>query len=139
MDRRDFLKKSCGVCAAVAGLSVTATALQSCSGIPAATGKSVQNKITVPLSAFGESNLLMIRTSLPFDILLVKKGTDKIIALYMCCSHQENPLAFTKKGLNCPSHGSRFDFNGNAVLAPATAPLKQFATTIENNQMIIHH
>jgi len=72
-----------------------------------------------------------------YDILLVKKSTEEYLAIYMKCSHQENPVTATTTGLFCSSHGSRFDLDGNVTKEPATAPLKKFKTAIIDNQIVI--
>lgn len=138
MNRRDFLGKSCMLCLSVAGLAAGATTLSSCSTIPAVTGKSDGNVMRVLKSAFKDSQLLMVRANLlPYDILLVKNG-ETIVALSMQCTHQDNPLTVTKKGLYCSAHGSRFDLEGRPTAAPATLPLKRFPTKLDNDSILIH-
>ncbi len=56
----------------------------------------------------------------------------------MKCTHRANPLTATKDGLYCPAHGSRFDLNGNVTEQPATEPLKQFKTSINQTSVIVN-
>ena len=72
-----------------------------------------------------------------YDILIVKKGDQDYSAIYMKCSHQENPVTATATGLFCSSHGSRFDLEGNVLKEPALTPLKKFNTQIKEGQLIV--
>jgi nitrite reductase/ring-hydroxylating ferredoxin subunit len=115
------------------GAGFLASSLSSCAPVPVFKGIPQQNKITVPLSEFGESNLLVIRNSnWEYDILLVKKSSAVINALLLMCSHQQNILTLSKTGLLCPMHGSTFDLDGNATKEPAVQPLKKFRTEVRN-------
>lgn len=73
-----------------------------------------------------------------FDILLVKRKDGTYNALYMQCTHQNQPLSANKSGLFCASHGSAFDLEGNVNVEPATSPLKKFRTETENNNVKIY-
>jgi cytochrome b6-f complex iron-sulfur subunit len=66
-----------------------------------------------------------------YDILLVKKSEELFDAIYMRCSHRENPLTATATGLHCSAHGSSFDLNGQVMKEPATAPLQKFPTEFD--------
>lgn len=93
----------------------------------------------IPESSFVDhQNLLIIKNSnFEFDILLVKKKDNTYNALYMQCSHENQPLSATKSGLFCSSHGSAFNLEGEVTVQPATKPLKKFKTRIENNNILI--
>ncbi|HEY8938093.1 MAG TPA: Rieske (2Fe-2S) protein [Cyclobacteriaceae bacterium] len=136
--RREFLKDTCTACLGTAFLGFTFSQLTSCSPLPIYKTNLANSSVTVPVSSFAESNLLIVRDlQVAYDILLVKKSTEEYNAIYMKCSHQENPVTATATGLFCSSHGSRFDLEGNVTKEPATAPLKKFKTTIVDNQIVI--
>lgn len=140
MERRDFIRKGCVFCAgAIAGISLL-TLAESC-----ATGKIVKkeahdNKITVAVTDFApEESFVIVRAqSLSYDILLHRNQDDSYNALYMQCTHYDNPVYANKKEIFCPSHGSKFDFNGNVTKEPATRNLKQFRTEKNNQDIIIY-
>lgn len=140
MERRTFIKKGCVFCVgAMAGISLL-TLAESC-----ATGKIVKkealdNKITVPATDFvpGESFIIVRAPSLSYDILLHRKQDDSYNALFMQCTHYDNPVYANKKEIFCPSHGSKFDFNGNVTKEPASRNLKQFRTEKNNQDIIIY-
>ena len=136
--RREFLKDTCTTCLGTAFLGVTFSSLTSCSSLPIYKTDLRNATVTVPLSSFAESNLVIVRDlQVPFDILLVKKSDQNYLAIYMKCSHQENPVTATKNGLYCSSHGSTFDLDGNVTKEPALAPLKKFKTELNDNQLSI--
>jgi Rieske Fe-S protein len=136
--RREFLKDTCTACLSTAFLGLTFSQLTSCSSFPIYKTNLSQKIVSVPLSNFAESNLVILRDmQVAYDILLVKKSESEFNAIYMKCSHQENPVTATKSGLFCSSHGSTFDLDGNVTKEPALAPLKKFKTIIQDNQITI--
>ncbi|MFZ6010997.1 MAG: ubiquinol-cytochrome c reductase iron-sulfur subunit [Bacteroidota bacterium] len=136
--RREFLKNSCAACLGSAFLGLTFTQLTSCSPFPVYKTALTSKSVSIPVSSFAESNLVIVRDmQVAYDILLVKKSESEYNAIYMKCSHQENPVTATKNGLFCSSHGSRFDLDGNVTKEPALEPLKKFKTSIDDNQITI--
>ena len=97
------------------------------------------NKVNVPMSSFGESNVLILRNDqMEFDVLLVKRSDSEVTALQMKCSHQDNSLTANKNGLFCSAHGSTFDLDGKVTKEPALNPLKKFKTEINNQNIIVY-
>jgi Rieske Fe-S protein len=136
--RREFLKETCTACLGTAFLGITFSQLTSCSSLPIYKTDLSKKLVSVPIANFAESNLVIVRDmQVPFDILLVKKSDQEYKALYMKCSHQENPVTATKTGLYCSAHGSAFDLDGNVTKEPALKPLKIFNTKISENQVTI--
>lgn len=129
------MKDSCIACASGTLLSF---AFSSCSSLPVFKTDLAKQTVDVPLSQFAESNLVVVRDmQTPYDILLVKKSETDYNAIYMKCSHRENPVSATKTGLYCPEHGSTFDLDGNVTKEPAPAPLKKFKTVIKESIITI--
>ncbi|MES2134281.1 MAG: Rieske 2Fe-2S domain-containing protein [Bacteroidota bacterium] len=140
MLRRDFIKTTCVTCAGVLGGGALLSMLNSCAPLPVIKTSSKDKTLLIPESSFADKqNLLIIKNSnFDFDILLVKKKDNTYNALYMQCSHENQPLSATKSGLFCSSHGSAFNLEGEVTVQPATKPLKKFKTQIENNNIIIY-
>ncbi len=140
MERRTFLNKACLGCVGILGLGVVAASLQSCAPIPFILLESKsEDEVKVSESEFVEDQNLVILKNKEWeaDVLLVKiidKKTKNITynALKMECTHNPTPLTATKHGLNCSTHGSSFDLEGQVTLQPATQPLKKYQVTIEN-------
>jgi Rieske Fe-S protein len=145
MERRDFIQKTCAGCAGFLGLGILASSLEGCAPLPLLKIDSNEKEIQVEESAFVEKQTILILKNYNWDadILLVKK-TDKkskaiqYTALKMQCSHNPNPLTATKSGLNCATHGSTFDLDGQVILQPATQPLKQFNTIVKDKIIVIN-
>ncbi|HTL81521.1 MAG TPA: Rieske (2Fe-2S) protein [Bacteroidia bacterium] len=139
MERRKFLKLSCSMCVAAAGAGILLPSLSGCSPIPVIKASVSDNTLTVPLTSFKDGKLAIVRSmKLDSDILLVKKSDSEVNALLMKCTHQDNPLTATATGLNCPTHGSSFDLDGNVTHDPATRPLKKYTTEVTATAVIIH-
>lgn len=139
MERREFIKGGCKACMAVmAGVSI-ASFLESC-----ATGRIVKteikdNRIIVLKSEFiPENKFVMVRAStLSYDIMLYKVSETQYNALLMQCTHYDNPVYANNREIFCPSHGSKFDFNGKVTQEPATTNLKSYKTEIGNDAITI--
>lgn len=137
--RREFIKQSCGICFGAIGLGFISSSLSSCASLPIYKTSGATEKIEVPIASFLQNKSLIVRTDqLTYDILLVKNSNEQYTALYMQCTHQDNSLTATEKGLFCPSHGSTFDLNGLVTKEPALKPLQKFKTEINNQQIIIY-
>lgn len=137
--RRDFIKDTCTACLGTAFLGFSFSQLTSCASLPVYKTTLTSDTVTVPLTSFAASNLLVVRDmQVPYDILIVKKSETEFLSLYMKCTHQENPLTATADGLYCSSHGSRFALNGKVTKEPALEPLKRFKTEINNDSLIVY-
>ncbi len=136
--RRNFLKDSCKACAGTSVLGLLVTQLSACSSLPVYKTNLSAKSVDVPLASFAESNMVIVRDmQTPFDIVVIKKSATEYNALYLKCTHRENPVSATKTGLYCPEHGSTFDLDGNVTKEPAPAPLKRFTTTLHENSVTI--
>lgn len=134
--RREFIRDTCAACLGSAFLGVT---ISSCSPLPIFKASFNQHSVAVPLDSFAKSNLVLVRDNkIEYDILAVKKSETEYLALYLKCTHRSNPVTVTKSGLYCPTHGSRFDLDGNVTKEPAQRPLQRFATTIEAEHLMIN-
>lgn len=140
MERRDFIKSTCIACASVSGLGAISSLLSGCTPLASLKTSSVNNMISIPESSFiaNQTILLVKNSQSDYDILLVKKKDNTYNALYMQCSHENQPLTATKSGLFCASHGSAFDLEGNVTVQPATKALKRYKTITENNSITIY-
>jgi nitrite reductase/ring-hydroxylating ferredoxin subunit len=138
MERKEFIKTGCAFCVG-ALLFGAASSLGSCTSALAVTKTISNNTITLLPSDFLESKTLIVKTnSLPFYLLCIRVSDTEYRTLEMKCSHQEQPLNFNGEKLQCSSHGSAFDLEGNVLIPPANAPLHRFRTEKISNQIIIH-
>ncbi len=138
MQRRDFIKHTCGLCMAV-GTGTMITALSSCSSLPIYKTISAENKISVPVFLFENSSIQIVRSKgFEYDIALQKNSNQNYTAFEMRCTHADNQIAATGNGFTCLLHGSKFNNQGIVTKGPAEQPLKKYTTEILNNHIIIH-
>lgn len=126
--RRQFIKKSCGLCASIVGLSVLAASLDSCTPLKYVNGDISTGKISVASSNFVENSKLVIvkHAKLDYDIALVKTDEKTYRAFELKCTHQDNALVPTSTGFHCNLHGSSYTLEGKVNSTPATTPLKEY-------------
>ncbi len=137
--RRDFLKKTCGLCIALGGVGFVSTLLESCATVPMVKATETNKKISIPLNSFNDKKpFVLIRVfSLENDILLYKKSENDFVAILMQCTHEKQPLSLSGTGLHCSAHGSSFDLEGNVTQSPALLPLKKYPATLSGEVIII--
>jgi nitrite reductase/ring-hydroxylating ferredoxin subunit len=137
MQRREFLRTTCAFClAASAGIMVTS--LSSCANLPVLDATVIDHSITVPLSAFTQSDYQIIRpNNLLFDIALHKKPDGQFRAIVLQCTHASNQLTPTGEGYTCPAHGSTFDLDGKVTHGPAQLPLRELPTESSRDAVLI--
>jgi Rieske Fe-S protein len=139
MNRRKFVKQSCSLCLA-AGSGMLIGSLASC-GVPLPVYKTLiaDNKISVPVSLFANTDFQLIQPkNLYYNIGLKKEKDGTYTALLLRCTHADNQLTPTGNGFKCSLHGSAFDNEGYVTIGPAERPLKKYVTQIESGQIIIH-
>ncbi len=55
----------------------------------------------------------------------------------MKCTHQGTELQVFGDKLQCPAHGSAFNYRGKVENGPANTSLRTFPVTIHNNELKI--
>ncbi len=137
LERRNFIKESCKLCASITGVALLLKSLDSCSPLHYFESEIVENSIRVPFSQFLEgSNLVIVKNvKLEYDIAVVKNENQFYKAFELKCTHQANALIATKTGFFCNLHGSSYDINGKVINTPATTNLKEYLVSI-NSEMI---
>jgi len=138
-ERRTFLKKACGTCAALLTLGAIVPAVQSCAPLMSIKTDVKSGDIQVAKLLFTEENkLVLIRNaSSEFDIAVVQLGVDNYKAFEMQCSHQANPLVATRTGFFCNAHGSSFTLDGKVKNPPATGNLREYRVSLNADFVII--
>lgn len=144
MDRRNFIKTTCLVCASGIGamwiLNACSTSKQT------SNFKYNQNKITIPKSEFitvknnksiQQKFILVKPESFPFPIALYKLSDTDYKASLLQCSHQGCELSPYETTMVCPCHGAEFNVKGEVTQGPAETNLKTFVTTYDNDNIYI--
>lgn len=141
MERRDFLKQTCGSCAAIAlGSFLMSSVLESCKtpSLSLYKATSTKNIVSIPVVSFGEADFKLVRVSnYNYDVGVLKQTSGDYIALLLMCTHAGQALTKTGSGYFCPLHGSRFSQTGDVLKGPATDPLQHLQTSIENQNLLI--
>lgn len=145
MNRRKFIKK-CGM-ACLAGLAFKNTFLN------AATANHKDNKeesenLKIPIRDFIKKKkknktiyrdcLILYPEAIAYPIVVFRRDFDDYKAFLLQCTHQGNTLQVFGDLIECPAHGSEFNAKGEVLEGPATAPLKEFKTKIENDYLKIY-
>jgi cytochrome b6-f complex iron-sulfur subunit len=73
------------------------------------------------------------------DKILVVNRDGSLSALSAICTHMGCTVNYDEKSgrMHCPCHGSEFAPDGSNVKGPAKRPLKRYAVTMENGQLVI--
>lgn len=138
MERREFLKKACVICAAL-NSGILLSSLSSCASFPVYDTVINDKKISVPSSLFVKEKVQIIRANdFTYDIALEKQKDGSYLALLLRCTHASNQLNFTGNGFVCPLHGSNFDLRGGVTQGPAKRPLEKLKTQVMENNVIIY-
>lgn len=143
MKRRDFIKNGCAAC-----LSITALPLlvSSCKTLINTTGKLVKDglvlnvddfRITDKGSSAYRSFLIVRNDALKFPICIYRFNDKQYSALWMKCAHQGAELQASGDYLQCPAHGSEFNNKGLVTNGPASANLRTFPVTVNDNEIFI--
>ncbi|MCC7233088.1 MAG: Rieske (2Fe-2S) protein [Bacteroidia bacterium] len=138
-NRRSFIKAGGKACIGVCGFLPVLNMLSSCSTTGSALAVVKPDSIEIPETEFQSKKILIIKNKiLEFDVAVIAKPDKSYYALRMECTHQMNPVQFTGNGFYCPTHGSRFNMDGNVTEEPAQFPLKRYKVTIESGNVIVH-
>jgi Rieske Fe-S protein len=140
MERRHFIKSSCNACL-LAATGYFLSELSACSPSTYHVFKAeiINEEIQVPVASFTQYNMQVVRPKGWFyDIAVQKKEDNTYQAILMQCTHQKNQLTQTGNGYLCSLHGSQFDKNGKVTKGPAENALKQYTTSINQDNLIIH-
>ncbi len=137
MQRRAFLRSACMACAGSV-LGPLVISLTGCGTLPLVQAQRDTDGLSFPLDAFGEQQQVILRhPRLTYDLLVSKRPDGGYTALYMRCTHEDQPLTATPQGLHCASHGSRFALDGSVVTGPAVKPLLTFPVVRNGDRLTI--
>jgi cytochrome b6-f complex iron-sulfur subunit len=140
MERRDFIKKgACGVCAAITSGFIASALLSSCkTGLGVIKTSSTDNKVTIALSEFAQSDYKLIRVAnYNYDLAIQKQKDGSFETLVLECTHAGQPLTKTGNTYYCTLHGSQFSHDGRVLKGPADRDMKKLKTSIDNNNIVI--
>ena len=151
MNRREFIKNTCGVACACIGMS-SISLLQSCEDNKAYDQNTENNDNDVQLSIdisqsphqglvpIGGTSVLASNSIDSQGLLLIRSSQDNIKAFSRRCTHSSYSVnAFNSQGLAvCSSgHGGSFNTSGNVAAGPPSARLTSYSTSLTDSILII--
>ena len=136
MNRRAFLRRL-PVVSATAASAVTVLGTAGCASVPYVAGREGVGRITVPLQSIPGGEALVESRSTPAPVYVRRRADGRYVALLLRCTHRGCEPEPSTDRLECPCHGSEFDFEGAVIQGPATLPLTQFATRVEGTDLVI--
>jgi len=155
MDRRDFIKNSCGLACACVGISAVSL-LQSCEDnkayeqnineggdVPDSGTQiviNVQDSQYQSLNNVGGTAVMSSNSIDSLGLLLIRSSETRIKAFSRRCTHSSYRVnAFNSQGLAvCSSgHGGSFNTSGQVAAGPPSASLTSYNTSLDNNTLTI--
>lgn len=132
MNRKEFIKGSCGVCIALSSGFLMSALLDSCKtplGVVKTSSKN--NVVTIPLAEFEKADFKLVRVNdYDYDLAVQKKSDGSYETLVLMCTHAHNPLTKTGNSYYCTTHGSTFDHEGHVTKGPAEKDMVKLPTTV---------
>lgn len=141
MDRRNFIKETCGACATIGfGAFFLSTVMESCKTPSLSLYKTnaPNGSVSMPLSSMADTDFKLVRiNNYSYDVAVLKQSSGDYVALLLMCTHAGQALTKAGSGFFCPLHGSRFSETGAVLKGPATDPLQHLPVKIEKQTLVI--
>jgi Rieske Fe-S protein len=139
MDRKDFIKGSCGICLALSSGFMLSAMLSACKMPLSVIKTSSDNDIvSIPLAEFEKMDFKLVRVNdYNYDLAIQKNPDGTFTTLLLMCTHQNNPLTKTGNNYYCTSHGSQFNHEGIVTKGPAEKNLIRLKTAVEKDHLKI--
>jgi len=143
MDRREFIRTGCTACLSMAVISTLGLG---CEATKYITGSLTNDGIIINKNDFAikqkgglaYSSFIIVRNdALQYPVCVFRFNEEEYSALWMRCTHQGTELQASGDVLQCTAHGSEFSNKGVVITGPATAALRNFPVTINNNEIFI--
>ncbi|WP_114751813.1 QcrA and Rieske domain-containing protein [Pleomorphovibrio marinus] len=142
-ERRDFIKKSGALTVmSIAGVSFFTSCSSDDDTEPTPTEAIVitEESVRIDLDQVADLNAAggwILLTDV--RMLVVNTGSNSFNALTSVCTHEgcDRDWSFANDVFTCACHGSRFNSDGSVVTGPATQPLRQYDSAMEQNILII--
>lgn len=137
MDRKDFLKTSCGLCS----VTVIMALLESCKKEDEDDFAGKDVNFTLDLNDSVNSALNNTGGSVHRNgVLVIRKSSTEFVALSEKCTHQGCTVGYSTSNtrVECPCHGSVFNTNGGVINGPASSPLRKYSVTQNGTVLTIN-
>ena len=146
IERRNLLKVLCGgaaaVCGGVVGCGATGEMMtkEELVQLPAV----VEGRIRLDVGLFPSlqtvgGGLVGEAQGMLEPLAIARDGENSFVAMPAVCTHMTCTLRFNQLNatLDCPCHGSSFEFDGSVINGPATKPLRGLTTEFDGQTISI--
>lgn len=133
MDRRTFVRQVSG---AAAGVGCGAL-LTGCAALPYVEGLDGERGVTVLKADLAEQRFVLVETRIRTRPVFLSVFENGFRAVSTRCSHRGCAVAPEGELLECPCHGSRFEFDGTVLNGPADRDLERFEIEDEGDRITI--
>ena len=111
-----------------------------CATVPTYRGALESGRLRITIGEFeltaGERRaIFLVAPELGDTIILIRDGGDEFRALSATCTHQKCRVRPATHALQCPCHGSTYDFEGKVLRGPAKRGLASYPVTVKDNQI----
>ena len=119
------MRTACGTAAAAVcgGVSLN---MMGCSTVPIVTPEVRDGGLPIPVSTLAEVTSVILKRGLSPPIVVHRSEAGNYTALLLRCTHKACRPEVFEYSLDCPCHGSQFDFDGRVLVGPAEKSLKTF-------------
>ena len=140
MNRKEFIKRSCGICVALGSGYLLSSAVAACKTPLGVVKTSAKNKeILIALTEFEKSDFKLVRVSnYDYDLAVQKLADGSYETLVLKCTHAGQPLTKTGSTYYCTLHGSQFGHDGKVLKGPAEQNMTKLKSTILIEHLCIH-
>ena len=136
MNRRTFLGRL-PVIPATAVTVCTSLGSTGCATVPYVVGREGPGRIRVGLGSLGGGEALVESAQAPAPIYVRRGAEGRYTALLLRCTHRGCEPEPSADRLECPCHGSEFDFEGRVLQGPASRPLTRYRASEEGADLVI--
>jgi Rieske Fe-S protein len=106
------------------------------SGDAATTGGAAAGGALAKLADIPVGSALVTKDASGAPIAIIRTAETTVSAVTAVCTHQGTTVAPVSGELVCPSHDSRFGFDGSVKKGPATTPLKEVKVKIDGENVV---
>ncbi|MEX2531041.1 MAG: Rieske 2Fe-2S domain-containing protein [Gemmatimonadota bacterium] len=143
MTRRRFLGQVGRASGCLACAGVLPVGLGGCASVPWASYERTGSRITLPLSAFDDTDgVLLDLPDRPAPLYVHRAagidGEERFTAVLTLCMHQGCTAAPQGSRIVCPCHGSEYAQDGTLLRGPSERDLIRFPATVTDERVWIH-
>ena len=99
-------------------------------------GAAAAGTVLAKLADIPVGSALVTKDASGKPVAIIRSADQTVSAVSAVCTHQGTTVAVASGELDCPSHGSKFGFDGAVKTGPATQPLAAVAVKIDGENVV---